>query len=58
MPFLQLNFTYWAPGEPNNAAENCVSLYGYSTNKGRWNDNFCRTARQFICEKRQGNLSI
>merc|ERR1712154_83267 len=47
---LSEGFTYWIPGEPNNAAnnENCLEfLDGHR----RWNDRTCNTKRAFVCQK-------
>ncbi|XP_028905697.1 C-type lectin domain family 4 member G-like isoform X3 [Ornithorhynchus anatinus] len=47
-----LTFTYWSPGEPNDAGdqEDCVVMLS----NGRWNDTPCHTdLEKWVCEKRQ-----
>lgn len=40
-------FTRWAPGEPNNAAEeDCGEMYS----NGNWNDCRCQARLYIICE--------
>uniref|UniRef100_A0A4W2DU00 C-type lectin domain-containing protein n=1 Tax=Bos indicus x Bos taurus TaxID=30522 RepID=A0A4W2DU00_BOBOX len=46
-----LDYSNWAPGEPNNRAkdegpENCLEIYS----DGNWNDIECREERLVICE--------
>ena len=45
-----VNFTDWAPGEPNNVhgAENCMDLF--IRLDWHWNDAPCDTKINFICE--------
>ncbi|CAC5389919.1 unnamed protein product [Mytilus coruscus] len=45
------NYTDWYPGQPDNSGgnENCVHMYAAWSLK--WNDDPCKTAYRFICEK-------
>uniref|UniRef100_A0A8C9S7M9 C-type lectin domain-containing protein n=1 Tax=Scleropages formosus TaxID=113540 RepID=A0A8C9S7M9_SCLFO len=50
----EVQFTYWAPGEPNNhdgdtGGEDCVEMYP----DGQWNDNNCVQKRGFACRGHQ-----
>ncbi|XP_077206969.1 pulmonary surfactant-associated protein D-like [Paroedura picta] len=49
--FLHLNgermqYSNWAPGEPNSEIEDCIEMY---TN-GKWNDKICSENRLIVCE--------
>ncbi|XP_052437870.1 galactose-specific lectin nattectin-like [Carassius gibelio] len=47
------DFTYWAPGQPDNKnSENCGELsYNYGTSDNRWNDANCLTEHGYVCAK-------
>nr|XP_046272981.1 lactose-binding lectin l-2-like [Scatophagus argus] len=48
-----VNFTFWAPGEPNNnqgGNEDCAHL-NFGTNR-KWNDICCDSTYPSVCEKR------
>lgn len=51
-----VNFTNWAPGEPNHntgtGSEDCVILD--ENRSWHWNDIACTTAAYFVCEMRYG----
>ena len=51
----RLNYTDWGKNEPNNRAqrEECVEIRMRPAypNKGRWNDQECSDAINYICEK-------
>ena len=51
--FSPVTYTYWAPGEPNNAGnvEDCVEMY---PNDGKWNDIRCDGKRNWICKTVRG----
>ncbi len=52
-----LNFTNWAPGEPNNMGdEHCAELH---SDVGEWNDMNCVTNRlSFICQIKRGYSNL
>ncbi|XP_071789139.1 uncharacterized protein [Asterias amurensis] len=54
----QVEFTDWAPGEPNDygGQEECVEIYLQSDNK--WNDLYCWYQRNFICQIPKGESVI
>ncbi|XP_054157080.1 uncharacterized protein LOC128955433 [Oppia nitens] len=52
----RLNYTHWAPGEPNSDGF-CVQL-GYKTGQGEWYDYNCWSKFKFICEKPQNKTPI
>ena len=47
----------WAPGEPNNSAEECITLFPAGYGHGwdgwdyKWCDGGCGAQFNFICEK-------
>ncbi|XP_070608007.1 mannose-binding protein-like isoform X2 [Erythrolamprus reginae] len=41
-----MQYSQWAPGEPNGQEEDCIELYL----DGRWNDIPCNISRLIICE--------
>merc|ERR1712156_831221 len=48
---LSEGFTYWTPGQPDNAAngkENCLEFWD---SHRRWNDRTCDTKQAFVCQK-------
>uniref|UniRef100_A0A3P9J6E8 C-type lectin domain-containing protein n=1 Tax=Oryzias latipes TaxID=8090 RepID=A0A3P9J6E8_ORYLA len=48
------DFLPWAPGQPDNWQDNedCVHLRGHNhVQPGLFNDDFCTSAREFICKK-------
>ena len=49
------NFTNWLKGEPTNSFgnEDCVEVHGKLA-PGKWNDNYCSSLRNYICEKKAG----
>ena len=49
------NFTNWLKGEPANSFgnEDCVEVHG-KVAPGKWNDNYCSSLRNYICEKKAG----
>ena len=49
----ELNFTNWAPGEPNNKGdEHCGEIH---SDTGVWNDMNCESNRlSFICQIKRG----
>ena len=51
------SFTNWDVGEPSNNFKNedCVEMYG-EYGVGKWNDNYCNSIRDYICEKASGML--
>ena len=53
------NFTNWLKGEPANSFgnEDCVEVHGKFA-PGKWNDNYCSSLRNYICEKKQVRLII
>ncbi|XP_065432168.1 CD209 antigen-like protein C isoform X6 [Chrysemys picta bellii] len=42
-----LSLSFWGPGEPNNAAEECGTLHS----DGKWNDSTCSSTEHWICER-------
>lgn len=44
----ELDYTYWAPNEPNNYGgdEDCGAIWNY---RGKWNDYRCNWWGYFIC---------
>ena len=49
------NFTNWLKGEPANSFgnEDCVEVHGKLA-PGKWDDNYCSSLRNYICEKKAG----
>jgi len=45
------DYSYWGPGEPNNAleGEHCVEMDNYN-GPGYWNDNNCNTQFNYFCQ--------
>ncbi|XP_053161198.1 pulmonary surfactant-associated protein D-like [Hemicordylus capensis] len=41
-----MEYSNWAPGEPNGPTEDCIELY----KDGKWNDINCGNTRHIICE--------
>ncbi|XP_077993963.1 uncharacterized protein LOC144447754 [Glandiceps talaboti] len=54
---MALDYTRWAPGEPNNAndGEDCGEMYHSSS---EWNDNDCYTTSGYICKRQKGNGAV
>uniref|UniRef100_A0A8C3F7E2 C-type lectin domain-containing protein n=1 Tax=Chrysemys picta bellii TaxID=8478 RepID=A0A8C3F7E2_CHRPI len=42
-----LSLSFWRPGEPNNAAEECGTLHS----DGNWNNATCSSTEHWICER-------
>lgn len=42
----QMQYSNWAPGEPNDEHEDCIEMY----TDGRWNDKRCTENRLIVCE--------
>ncbi|CAL1612102.1 unnamed protein product [Knipowitschia caucasica] len=53
----KLTTSFWMSGEPNDTGtgEDCVEI-NYKGQLGRWNDENCGVAHQFICERRLDDL--
>ena len=51
---MQMNYTSWDVGEPNNASEDCVALDFHESTKAKWLDRSCYTKYHYICEKDAG----
>ena len=49
-----VQFTHWAPGEPNGdeAEEDCVEIY-YRVFPGMWNDHSCNLYNNYVCKVRK-----
>ncbi|KPP79615.1 macrophage mannose receptor 1-like, partial [Scleropages formosus] len=54
----EVQFTYWAPGEPNNHdgfKEDCVEMLQQT---GRWNDVPCTEINEYICKKPKDHYPV
>ena len=49
-----VDYTNWAPGEPNDSVgnENCVEFYTNGGLARQWNDGYCNNNKRFVCKKR------
>ncbi|XP_037704002.1 C-type lectin domain family 6 member A [Choloepus didactylus] len=54
-PFHE-NVRFWHPNEPNFSAERCASIVFWSPGKWGWNDVFCDSKRNSICEMKKIHL--
>jgi len=48
-----MNYTNWAPGQPNNSGgllQSCMNLWTYPTNPYMWNDYSCYNELCSVCE--------
>ena len=55
-----MEFTFWAPGEPNDGSargQDCMQYYGHSR---KWDDDTCSNGKSFVCSKKicTGPISI
>ncbi|XP_072020401.1 macrophage mannose receptor 1-like [Amphiura filiformis] len=55
-----IDFTNWAPGEPNNAGngEDCVHLTAAYHNVGMWNDLECDRQENYICKRHKDDDGV
>ncbi|XP_077993134.1 macrophage mannose receptor 1-like [Glandiceps talaboti] len=54
---MALDYTRWAPGEPNNAndGEDCGEMFFSSS---EWNDNDCFISAGYICKRQKGTAPV
>lgn len=58
--FLQVQFTHWMDGEPNNKnnVESCAEArLGDEDMHGSWNDVHCELYKGWLCQIRAGKIS-